>query len=312
MLTLYYLSGLTGLERAFRHGTFNPDHNVRTTKDLRQLWLRLSQLHDEKLRAQAQQAQPLYSPNDPAGEITTPPLEPHDLHGPHDTILLDDSAHKARLQPNNHLELPTYGAAELRADAGALASSIDSPHVDEALLAVVGILSEMCTGRVDEWTRSGRVWSGPGAQLDPNEMWAQRRRDVLPDPAHASIGARPSSPARSLTSRLNSLSGRSESTAAPLLPLREPDPPFMPRTRPMIPGETPQWFTCPPLMRAWIAHGKRVLDGLGITSEHECVKMWPGWREGKLEIMGRAKDDQTRGERGGKSKGQGRPKGRGR
>lgn len=311
------MPGLTILERAFRHGTFNPDHNVRTTKDLRQLWLRLSQLREEQLRELAQRDKLEYLPDPDPGARSIQVNEPsvQELHGPHDTILLDDSMHKARLQPNNHLALPTYGAAELLADANALTSPASAsigapapPHVDETLLAVVGILSEMRTGRIDEWTRSGRVWSGPGAQLDPREMWAQRRRSVAPDLTSVGAGAsvQSTSPPRSLTSRLSALPSHAELQPS-ILPPHEPDPPFISTRRPTVPGEMPQWFTSPPLMSAWIAHGQRVLRALGIEVEHECVRVWPGWREGKMEIQGRAKDDvvdPNRPKKQGKTKGQ--------
>ncbi|KAG9103733.1 hypothetical protein FRC06_008465 [Ceratobasidium sp. 370] len=307
-------------KRAFRHGTFNPDHNVRTTKDLRQLWLHLSQMHDEQLRAQAQEPQSEPASNNLAPRLTelapypARVLDPRDLHGPHDTILLDDSTHKARLQPNNHLALPTYGAAELRADANALTTPVDVPQVDEALLAVVGILSEMRSGRADEWTRTGRIWSGPGSQLDPHEMWEQRRKGAIPltplDIMSSGTSARTSSPTQSLSSRLSSLPGRPKSS---LLPSHEPDPPFISGTRPTVLGETPQWFTCPPLVHAWVDHGRRVLAGLGIAAEHECVRVWPGWRDGKLEIMCRAKDDapapRVQGGKSGNAKGQEKAKG---
>lgn len=316
MLIFHSLFGLIGSERAFRHGTFNPDHNVRTTKDLRQLWLRLSLLREEQIRTHAQQNQPLRTPYDTyvhSDELTASPtgeIELINLRGPHDTILLDDSAHKARLQPNNHFSLPTYGAAELRTDAAALVSTVDLAHVDETLLAVIGILSEMCNDRVDEWTRSGRIWSGPGAQLDPYEMWTQCQKEPPSNPVQSSSSPKHSAPVQSLASRLNALSDTSEST----IPPPESDPPFASSTLPTIPGNMTQWFTCPPLVHAWTSHGRRVLDRLGIASEHECVRVWPGWREGKLDIMGRAKDDVSatghaqRGT-GGKSKGQRKPKG---
>ncbi|KAG8745017.1 hypothetical protein FRC10_008991 [Ceratobasidium sp. 414] len=296
------------------------NHNVRTTKDLRQLWLHLSQMRDEQLRAQAQEPHP--APNDPVPrltELTTRPTRApdlHDLHGPHDTILLDDSAHKARLQPNNHLALPTYGAAELRADANALTTPIDTPRVDEALLAVVGILSEMRSGRIDGWTRNGRVWSGPGSQFDPLEMWEQRQKGTIPptpDLVPSGTSARASPPTQSLSKRLISLPGRPKSTLSSSLSPHNPDPPFTSSTRLTVLGETPQWFTCPPLVHAWVDHGRRVLAGLGITAEHECVRVWPGWRDGKLEILGRAKDDvptpRGQGGKGGKAKEQGKAKG---
>ncbi|KAG8696648.1 hypothetical protein FRC08_007017 [Ceratobasidium sp. 394] len=171
----------------------------------------------------------------------------------------------------------------------------------------------MRSGRVDEWTRTGRVWSGPSSQLDPHEMWEQRQKSAIPPaPVAPGTSARASSPRQSLSSRLSTLPGRSKSTLSPSLPSHEPDPPFMPSTRPTVLGETPQWFTCSPLMHAWVDHGRRVLAGLGIAAEHECVRVWPGWRDGKLEIMGRAKDDvpTPRGQgKDGKAKGREKAKG---
>ncbi|KAH7338927.1 hypothetical protein B0J17DRAFT_659149 [Rhizoctonia solani] len=218
------------------------NHNVRTTKDLRQLWLRLAQAQDQA--------------HTTSGVMLT--------HGPRDTILLDDSVHKARLQSNNHLALPTYGSEQLCTDADALVSG--SETVDESLIAVVGILSELRAARmpVDDWARTGRVWAGPGARLDMREMWDGRIRPSIPSP--------PASSTRSLAS----LTDRAESNWA---------------NQAGSSLSNASWFTSPPLMRAWIEHGRRVLDGLGIRIEHECVQAWPGWREGKREIWGKAKDD---------------------
>ncbi|KAJ1302748.1 hypothetical protein OPQ81_003056 [Rhizoctonia solani] len=217
------------------------------------------------------------------------------MHGPKDTILLDDSIHKARLQPNNHISLPTYGAAQLRADADALVSG--SGSVDESLIAVVGILSELRTTRmaIDDWTRTGRVWAGPGARLNMREMWDERipPPDPLPiTPSTRSLVSLPDRAESSFASQLGSslssrLASRVESPAAGY----EPDPPFEPSRQPRIHNEMPQWFSSPPLVRAWIEHGRSVLDGLGIQVEHECVQVWPGWREGEHEIWGKAKDD---------------------
>ncbi|KAF8746950.1 hypothetical protein RHS02_00529, partial [Rhizoctonia solani] len=253
-------------KRAYRHGTFRPDHNVRTTKDLRQLWLRMAQVHQ--------------------GDRV--------IHGPRDTILLDDSVHKARLQPNNHLALPTYGSAELRADADALTSGFE--NVDESLIAVVGILSEMRTTDVpfDEWNRTGRIWAGPGAKLDAREMWDGRIRPSSPSPSPPTTTT---TPTRSLTSLPesslagSSLSARLASRMDASVVKHEPDPPFEPSQQPRIYSEMPQWFSSPPLMRAWIEHGRQILDGLGIRVAHECVQAWPGWKEGNHEIQGKAKDD---------------------
>ncbi|KDN49089.1 hypothetical protein RSAG8_02442, partial [Rhizoctonia solani AG-8 WAC10335] len=247
------------------------NHNVRTTKDLRQLWLRLAQ-------AQAQTQSGV-------------------MHGPRDTILLDDSVHKARLQPNNHLALPTYGAAQLRADADSLVSG--SETVDESLIAVVGILSELRTASipVDEWNRMGWIWAGPGARLDMREMWDARIRpsiQVSPPPASSTRGltSLPGQAESGLASQAgSSLSSRLASRVESPTVGYKPDPPFEPSQQPRIYSEMPQWFSSPPLMRAWVEHGRRVLDGIGIQVEHECVQAWPGWREGKREILGKSKDD---------------------
>ncbi|QRV80305.1 ribosomal RNA processing protein 1 [Ceratobasidium sp. AG-Ba] len=277
--------------RAFRHGTFNPDHNVRTTKDLRQLWLQLSRMRDEQLRTQNPGPSLALSPPGafPATEIATSPdtntVKLSNLHGPQDTILLDDSSHKARLQPHNFLPCPTYGASELRADVNVLTAAAMG-DVDEALLAVVGILSEIRNGRahVDEWNRTGRIWSGPGAQLNPHEMWAQRRKIASPAPSNLV-------PTTS-TSHGSSLSRKLSTSPTLSKPVFEPDPPFMPSSRPTVIGaDTAAWFTSPPLVRAWVDYGRGVLAGLGIAAENECVKAWPGWRDGNFEIMGKAKDD---------------------
>ncbi|KAF8312118.1 hypothetical protein DL93DRAFT_2082527, partial [Clavulina sp. PMI_390] len=82
-----------------------------------------------------------------------------------DTILLDDSALKAHMQPFNHLILHEYDAETRRADVDAVTShteeSTDPPIVDQTLLAVIGVLDEMSwQTNVAAWVRSGAMWAG--------------------------------------------------------------------------------------------------------------------------------------------------------
>ena len=99
-----------------------------------------------------------------------------------DTILLDDSALKAHMQPYNHLIVPEYDAKMRRADLSAIdrarkhassgveelvqaGPSVDQgahePCVDQTLLAVVGILDELAMqDNVCSWVRAGGISAG--------------------------------------------------------------------------------------------------------------------------------------------------------
>lgn len=105
-----------------------------------------------------------------------------------DTILLDDSALKAHMQPYNHLIVPEYEGKMRRADLAALdqirkdpgprpgepgraGSSVeevaDEPRVDQTLLAVVGILDEAAMqDNVCGWIRAGGLLADPFTSTD--------------------------------------------------------------------------------------------------------------------------------------------------
>ncbi|KAK0213182.1 HAD-like domain-containing protein [Desarmillaria ectypa] len=111
------------------------------------------------------------------------------------TILLDDSPYKARLQPYNHICVEEYvysarGVAEkgneLVAKMGSLSLGEDSDD-DESLLAVIGIL-DCIKGEDDvaEWVKGGGLSSGKIAKVsqwytDPDILrdWAKLGKQAL-------------------------------------------------------------------------------------------------------------------------------------
>lgn len=92
-----------------------------------------------------------------------------------DTILLDDSALKAHMQPHNHLILPEYDLLTKRADWAAAGAAKRLEHVgllpgiDRTLLAVMGILDEMAMqDNVSGWMRADGLRQGvkgPAAKI---------------------------------------------------------------------------------------------------------------------------------------------------
>jgi NLI interacting factor-like phosphatase len=86
------------------------------------------------------------------------------------TVLLDDSALKARLQPHNHLPLPEYDAALRKNDL----ATIEEIHkhkrtpgeprqfrFDPSLLAVIGVLDELSRqDSVCAWIHADGLWAG--------------------------------------------------------------------------------------------------------------------------------------------------------
>lgn len=83
------------------------------------------------------------------------------------TILLDDTAHKARFQPFNHLHVPEY-TKEMRAKdlvtQVSSSSSVANPNADHSLLAVVGILSHLrMQDNVEQWFSTNGICAAPEA-----------------------------------------------------------------------------------------------------------------------------------------------------
>ena len=128
-------------------------------------------------------------------------------HSSATTILLDDSARKARLQPYNHLCVSEYNHAihkETEAALEAVQVGVGSPsRLDQTLLAVVGILEALRKeSNIASWIRRGTLLdiaspcpADPGASAatkpevaklihwweepDTIEFWIQAGRAVL-------------------------------------------------------------------------------------------------------------------------------------
>lgn len=127
---------------------------------------------------------------DPETESSTPNPT---LHSALTTLLLDDSPHKAALQPYNHVCIPEYDSPRRKLDLDALAvgrlelrtesrsqldyhrcepglrvnrqatwsdaAQVDTEPLDTTLLAVVGILDEIKRqSNVAGWIRAGGLW----------------------------------------------------------------------------------------------------------------------------------------------------------
>jgi hypothetical protein len=93
-------------------------------------------------------------------------------HDARSTVLIDDSALKARLQPYNHLCLSEYDAAARSRDSRAL-SQRDTKRAewekfDNMLLAVIGILDEIQhQDNVSSWIKNGGLWPINAAPAEP-------------------------------------------------------------------------------------------------------------------------------------------------
>jgi hypothetical protein len=121
-----------------------------------------------------------------------------------DTILLDDSALKAHMQPYNHLIVPEYNGGMRRADLAALGQirrntspgpekprradssaeeTVDEPRVDQTLLAVMGILDEIAMqDNVCGWIRAGGLFADPSTAIN-------KEPEAIAVPQASSLGA---------------------------------------------------------------------------------------------------------------------------
>lgn len=87
---------------------------------------------------------------------------PH--HSSATTILLDDSATKARLQPNNHLCVSDYNRAmhkETKTALEAVQAGVEPPtQPDQTLLAVIGVLETLRKeSDIASWIRCGSLFN---------------------------------------------------------------------------------------------------------------------------------------------------------
>lgn len=74
------------------------------------------------------------------------------------TVLLDDSLSKGRLQPFNHIDLPSFDSTRFRT------SLSPDERPDETLFAIIGILDALRTADdVEMWLQQRALWlPGPG------------------------------------------------------------------------------------------------------------------------------------------------------
>ena len=108
-----------------------------------------------------------------------------------DTVLIDDSPHKAVLQPNNHLYIPEYFLADARAES--LEPNCSSPErqptQDVALLRVIGVLEALKEqSNISACLEEG-AWLAEDGRLRSQDDWEAAGRATL---ARLGIGAKPS------------------------------------------------------------------------------------------------------------------------
>jgi len=104
--------------------------------------------------------------------------------GPRNTVLLDDSAKKARCQPLNHICIPDYGksqAQRYREYTSSASSDVAEEDLDDYLLQFVGVLDALLhVDDVTQWVRDGGVATFSDTQ-SPEEraQWVARGRAAL-------------------------------------------------------------------------------------------------------------------------------------
>ncbi|KAG8901183.1 hypothetical protein FRB99_005492 [Tulasnella sp. 403] len=153
-------------------------------------------------------------------------------YSPFDTILIDDSPLKARLQPYNHLVLKDYDQALHR-----------SPIPDETLLAVVGILSEIAQqSNVCNWIRNGG----------------------LHRPYNSESSAAGGSGTDDSSKSIHVANGELDPTAILLGTQQSARQPDDPAEEPDAASVEPLWFQNLDTVRGWIDRGKAELRRLNI------------------------------------------------
>lgn len=104
--------------------------------------------------------------------------------GPQNTILLDDSASKARCQPFNHVCIPEYGKEKAEVYSAYLENGEPEamlPQLDNFLLQFVGVLDTIQdVPNVAEWIEGGGVATFSEDQTpEDRAKWEKRGRDAL-------------------------------------------------------------------------------------------------------------------------------------
>ncbi|KAF9517703.1 hypothetical protein BS47DRAFT_475547 [Hydnum rufescens UP504] len=167
------------------------------------------------------------------------------------TVLLDDSALKAHLQPYNHLPLPEYDAALRKNDLAAI-EEIDKSapgeprqfRFDPSLLAVVGVLDELVRqDSVCAWIHADGLWAG-------FKDW---------------VGVTPQSDMLALNLIPQEIPQESKGLTAPI----KKKPRWRDRRKNLEdPSPSPVWFSNQLCFEHWVARGTKAAEKLGIVVHH--------------------------------------------
>jgi len=243
-------------------GVCTPDQKAVTTKDLTKPWdLFASALSPEKL-----------------GERSAVPSQSQKIHSAFTTLLLDDSPHKAALQPYNHICIPEYGSTRRRHDLqiflatkgpkedkktkrknqvpgahstdqtvpelhprGALSELAEEEPYDATLLAVIGILETVkLQSNVAGWIRKGGLWA-----------IQERLEGGVSD-----VDVSKANDSKTASNTVVQTGNDTSSTSDPTL---TPEQAHL---------QTKMWFDDSSVLAYWVARGRSALMELGIPVAH--------------------------------------------
>lgn len=223
------------------------------------------------------------------------------LHSALTTLLLDDSPHKAMLQPYNHVCIPEYDSTRRKLDLDSLAAmaesqsqgygeesevpsvtllgaaQVDTEPFDATLLAVVGILDEIKhQSNVAGWIRAGGLWGKGGsshATTSPSAASLLSHHGVS-NQLESSSDGQPSESARRRSKKRQHaqvVATRQEQTNVAHRDTVGNDASDLVSAAALEKEPVPcssLWFQDPPTVAYWVARGRRALDELGIANEH--------------------------------------------
>lgn len=211
------------------------------------------------------------------------PSQPQSTHSAFTTLLLDDSPHKAVLQPYNHVCIPEYDSKRRQHDlrsllstkepkenkkgkrmnqvetgvhstdqiipelspGGALSESAKKEPYDTTLLAVIGILDAVkLQSNVAGWIRKGELWA------------AQERREADGTSNVKNHSAVKTEDGKTASNTVVPTGNDTSSTSDPAV------------TPEQVHVQTKMWFDDSLVLTYWVARGRRALMELGIQVVH--------------------------------------------
>ena len=200
------------LERVWARETLVPSFlthkKVATTKDLRLLWNELNAWEEYLSTRKNDDEHPRIRSNITANNRAEDQRSSREEDAPYsqaelkheapwsarNTLILDDSTFKARLNPDNHICIPEYtrekqklycmyleqqeqmGDASECSNSGGSDALVDISELDDALLQVIGVLDESSMVEdISVWIRDG----GLQDLFTERSQWAAKGREVL-------------------------------------------------------------------------------------------------------------------------------------